>query len=799
MADEEQQAGAARSQRPRPLVCENFIGMNTATTRAGVDERQAYWIDGWIPLSPRNLRTMYGVGSPLYTAPAGKSIVCYYFYNLGATPYAFVFLSDGSAVQVNANTGATTTAMPAGTILLPSITSLGVSQYGQQYLIIVASQTNGYWVWDGTLLYGAGTLAPGVTLTNVGSGYSSPPTVSATGGLGTGSAFVATIANGEVTGVKITNPGSGYIATDQGNVTLVFTGGNSAGSQGTISANMSQQTGGSGASGSANWAFVRASGAAYLYAPISTNVIAGGSGYSSVASAAFSGGTNFEWYQNAPPAVVIGQSSGTVTGFGISGNPSNPSAYIITTQPNNFTFPTIAVTDPGFYYVSSTTINDAGSNYGGNATIAATGGGTVVYSQAAFTPVVQNGTIAEVNITNPGIFGSNAAPTLTVSSVATTAAGTVNLAPFGISGNTVQSYQGHVWVFNGPNFNFSAPGSVWNFATSSGGGSQQSSVNYLRVGYTQAISTNGFLFLIGDSSMDYISGVSTSTPSGGSPTTTFTQNNSDPEVGTPYPAAVTTLGQDILIANSTGVHLSSGGEFVKRSEPLDGVYNTVPSFGGMQLSAAKATIFGKRVWMVLVPIIDPVSGNQTNKLLMFRDDGKIWWAGHQNVALEFITSQEINSVYTAWGTDGIHIYQLFSTPTTGFHKTLQTRLWDQPFGYDNIKSAVSLFAIAQFFGVSDLDYTVAIDNENGNSSTIQATGAPTAFSWVDAAGAPFTWQNGSSQTFTWAATGNYIFSVLPPTAVGQLGVLLGMTVVTQADDMALVSVMVQPEEIAYRA
>ena len=110
-----------------------------------------------------------------------------------------------------------------------------------------------------------------------------------------------------------------------------------------------------------------------------------------------------------------------------------------------------------------------------------------------------------------------------------------------------------------------------------------------------------------------------------------------------------------------------------------------------------------------------------------------------------------------------------------------------------------MFALAQFFGVSDLSYSVTVDNEYGEAATPSATGTPTAFSWIDAAGAPFTWQNGSSQTFTWAATGGFIFSVLPPTSVGQTGVLLGMTVTTRADDMALVSLMVQPEKFGYRA
>ena len=59
----------------------------------------------------------------------------------------------------------------------------------------------------GTLMVDGGTVS-GVTVTNGGSGYTSPPTVSFSG-TGTGAAGVATITGG-VTSVTIANGGSGY-------------------------------------------------------------------------------------------------------------------------------------------------------------------------------------------------------------------------------------------------------------------------------------------------------------------------------------------------------------------------------------------------------------------------------------------------------------------------------------------------------------------------------------------------------------------------------------------------------------
>ncbi|MFZ4597914.1 MAG: hypothetical protein ACOYNN_04645 [Terrimicrobiaceae bacterium] len=50
----------------------------------------------------------------------------------------------------------------------------------------------------------------GVTVVSGGTGYTSAPTVTLTGGNGTGATATATVANGRITGFTVTNPGSGY-------------------------------------------------------------------------------------------------------------------------------------------------------------------------------------------------------------------------------------------------------------------------------------------------------------------------------------------------------------------------------------------------------------------------------------------------------------------------------------------------------------------------------------------------------------------------------------------------------------
>jgi hypothetical protein len=724
-----------------------------------------FWCDGWMPIAPRNLRVLPGVGAVLYSG-ATNSIVCFYLYNIKSTPYMAVFKNDGSVTQVRTTDGATTTILAAGSILAPSITQMGVAQYGSQYLIIVANQSNGYWVWDGSELYGAGTLAPGITLTNPGTAYVASPAVVFSGGSGSGASASAIINNGSVTNITLTNPGSGYKVGDLPTITLV--GGQQTGSAASLTAHLSVIGGGSSGSLTPHWNFS-------AFGPFgdqltSITISNGGTGYTAGTTASWNGSGMPGFWSGNPPTINLTITGGVITAVSFTPAANNPNAVW---NNQNDGDPSITITDPASsqYTVTSVTGPPTGANYSPSTTIVASGGGSPV-TQATITPVITSGQITGTNILNGGVYGSNTPPTLAVNDVAVTATATVKLMPFGVQGTCAETYAGHVWVANGPLVSFSAPGSVGDFATSDGGGQFTSSDSFLRVGYTRLIQTNGFLFLIGDSSMNYISGVQTTIISS-VPTTTFTNNNSDPEIGTPYPASVTTMGQDIFLANQNGVYVSQGGTFQKKSEPLDGVWSSVPAFAGAQLSSAKALIFGKLVWMALVPVIDPALTTQRTKLFMFND--KYWWSSEQDVPLTFIQSQEINSVFTAWGTDGTSIYPLFTTPSAGFFKRFQTRLWDGPTGYDYTKSSVNLFAIAQFLGATNLTYDVFIDNENG----ILNRGGP--------------------YTHAGSTAGSEVFSIMPPTVIGQAGVLTGMTIETAADDMVIVSVMIQDEIVGYRA
>lgn len=663
---------------PEPLVFQDFMGIDTSASRLGVDQKQMWWCDNFMPIGPKNLRTMFGIGPILYTPT--EPIVFFQFANIGNLPVAIVFLTDGSIDQVATTTGSVIHIAPAGTILNPSTLTCGMTQYGSQYIIIVAQQTNGYFIWDGTFLYGSGSLSPPVIVTNPGVGYLSPPTVTAFGGSGSGATFTSTVSAGFVTGVSMTNSGAGYGAFDY--VGLAFSGGGISARTAILTAVVANGT-------------------------LSTvNITDAGQGYTADATAAVFGG---------------GGANATVS-IGVSGG-----------------------------LVNSTSVTAAGSGF------------------------VATPTIIVTDANNP------------------VARAEVQLTPLGVSGNAAETYAGRVWVVNGPSVQFSAPGSVVDFSTSAGGGNFQSSDSFLRSRFVRPIQTNGFLYLVADSSINYISGVQVN---GTPPVTTFTNQNADPEVGTPWPSTVTVFGRNIVFANSFGAHVSYGAAVTKISEALDGIYNSVPNFGGFVPSSAKAEIFGKKVWMLLLPIIDPITGEQVNKLFMW--NGKFWWAAHQNSELTFIQHQEIDSVLTAWGTDGNSIFPMFQVATDEMVKVVQSKYWDTPGSYQFQKAPARVWAIFSFTSDTPINVEIDVENENPNLPATYSFESPTnAIPVVNGLGVTIPCVNGLGVTIPVisVASGYYI---TPPTAVGQNGVLTGLTVRTSEEDVSLLSVMVSDQLTQYR-
>jgi len=83
-------------------------GLNQSTRRSTIEDADLWWVENYFPLANGELRTAWGPSAPLWTAPAGVSILRIFFTNMNGTdPIALLYLSNGTIQVVNLNTNAT--------------------------------------------------------------------------------------------------------------------------------------------------------------------------------------------------------------------------------------------------------------------------------------------------------------------------------------------------------------------------------------------------------------------------------------------------------------------------------------------------------------------------------------------------------------------------------------------------------------------------------------------------------------------------------------------------------------------
>ncbi|HTS05461.1 MAG TPA: hypothetical protein VMP68_07750 [Candidatus Eisenbacteria bacterium] len=748
-----------------------FAGLNLSSSRPAIRDQEFYNIENFVRIGDGFLRTLWDNGDALYTVSGSQTIINAFFYNIATTQYAVVFLSDGTAYQVQVSNGSVTTiSSVVGTFYVSGGSLPGCIQWGSQYLIIGNNNTqNDYWIWDGSLLYTAGTLSPVVTVTDGGSGYTSSPTITAYGGVGTGATFTSTIQNGSVVSITETNPGSGYGVNDQ--VQLLITGGGSdnaaqltavlsnntissivvtAGGTGYTSAPTVTISGGGG-SGATATASVTSN------AVTSVTVTNGGSGYTSTPTVSFGGpGTGAlasafiapgyitainvtsggSGYTAAPTLTIVGGGGTGATATAIL-TPTSIATITPTAGGSGYTStPSVTIGTPNMAggvqatataivtneQVTGFTVTNAGSGYTSAPTVSLSGGGgSNAAAMASLTPT----SIGSVTVNNPGS-GYTSVPAVEIESgLNRGATATVQLMPYGISGTTLESFQSRMWIANaftpasnppsknnGNRMFVSAPGSLSDFSTSDGGLIFTATDRFLRQKFVALQQSNGYLYPIGDSSVSIISGVTTS---GSPPTTTFNYQNTDPQVGTSFRDSCQDFGRTILFANPLGVYGLYGGSVTKVSQQLDPLFSFAsfpPSAGALTPTSAVANIFGGKYFLLLMTLLDPITFTYQNKMILW--DEESWFIASQTANLKFILTQEVNSDLTAWGSDGKSLYPLFQTPNTALEKTISTKL----FGGNNPIVAKEAYTVmlqsvnTGSFG-SPVTFTIDLDTDGG--------------------------------------------------------------------------------------
>jgi hypothetical protein len=785
-----------------------FAGINTQASPIAIDDKEFTWIENFVRLGDGRLRTLWDVGPPVYTRPGASKIVGFFFYNIGTENYVIVFHADGSAYQRNMRNGAITTVSTVpGIFFKPGGSIPACSQWGTEYLIIANRNTpDDYWLWDGSTLWTAGTVAPNaVDIASVGANYSSFPTVTAFGGHGTGATFTgnvnaggvveitpqdpgsgyqpgdivqlaftgggsdtsailqATLAHGSVVAVNITNPGSNYT-----NATVAFSGGGGSGAAGTVnigsgisnpivtnpgSGYTNPQVGISGGGGSGAELTAVVDGGQI----ISLTVAATGSGYTSppaiaitdptgtgaMASCSIQGGivtgvtmTSFGMNYTSAPTVTITGDGLNAAGVAVISSNGLAAVNVINpgsgfTQPPQVKFeggggsgaeatvtlnPTSiahinvingasGITETPYVYVNGGGPNAHGctahavlNNGSVSAIIVDNGGGgyqtlpTIIVQQphtkhiwpvvaeAVFTPT----SIQSVTISNYGQNYSDAPAVIIQPGSNNSAYATVSLMPYGVSGDSIETFQSRVWIANpAPSpFAITPPGGLWqvsapsqfpftDFATSDGGVEATNSDSFLQTQYVGLKQSNGYLYFFGDGSVSVASNVQTS---GNPATTTYNYQNVDPQIGLSWRDTLQAFSRTDVFANATGVFGLYGGAVTKISDKLQDFFSTgllLPFGGGINPSGAVATIFDVRHYVMLATV-NTIAGFRT---LMFLWNEKEWTLASQSVNLIYIGTQKVSSQLFAWGTDGDRLYQLFAQPSSTLTKRIDTKYY----------------------------------------------------------------------------------------------------------------------------
>ena len=488
-----------------------------------------------------------------------------------------------------------------------------------------------------------GGIVVNVEIINGGSGYTSPPAISFTGGGGSGASATATVTGiGTIVGVNLTSVGTGY--TTAPTVNISGTG-----------------------SGATAQAVLAPTGVA------SVIVVNGGSGFTSVPLLTIEGG-------GGAGATAVAVLTGTsVAAINVTAGGSYASAPNIsfTGGGNNPTLPTATCVMDGLQVVAIN-ITSAGSNITGPVTAVF---GTSVGSGAGANVVLKGTSIASVIVSSVGQY-YNSAPAVVVGASGNNAAyATVALMPYGVSGSAMETYLSRVWIINpapqqqgnippGNLWNFSAPGSISDFATSDGGGNAINTDAFLQTRYVNVRQSSGYLYFFGDGSVSVVSNVNTA----GTPAvTTYNYQNVDPQAGLKYRDSIQDFGKSIVVSNETGIYAVFGGSLANISTKLAQLFTNVvfPESGGLTPTSATATIYDIKYYVNYLTVKDPITGATRNVMLLYNE--KDWTIASQSANLTFIGTQKVSSKYKAWGTDGTNLYPLFDTPSATLQKRINTK------------------------------------------------------------------------------------------------------------------------------
>ena len=731
---------ASPEQKKNYQVVKAFKGLNTRPNRTALDDEEFAWLENVQPIGFGNLKvvgtssTVQASGSALAWANTVSSI---YSCNINNVDYIVAFEADGRAEYLKLSNNTKGTLAGAGTF---SATGVLMKQWKNERAII-SDPTKGYFTWDSVDLISVGSIGS-VGITNTGSGYTTPPTVTVSApnqSNGVQATVVASISNAAstITNISITSGGTGY--TSFPTVTIAPPS-NPYGVQ--AQAVVTSITSG---------------------AISSIQITNPGYGYTTAPSVTFSSGA-------AAATAVVGSglvSSLTVTNAG-SGYTSAPtltftggggSGAAAVAGPLTFATGTVGVV-----------VTSGGTGYASAPTVVFTGGGYSRIAQA--TAIVFGGQVTQIIVTDPGA-GYTSAPAVSFSGGTPTTAATANALLTSNTTSDVASFQGRVWISQGRTVFYSAAGQYNDFVSVSAG-LVQITDDTLHSNISALISANNFLYVFGDDSINVFSDVRVTTTGN----TLFTNTNVSASTGSVYYDGIFPYFRSLLFINDYGVFALVGATVSKISDALDGVFPlidfTQPISGGQVLvNNILCAAFN-------VYYNDPVQGTRPIQLVFF---DKKWFVTSQGTIKHAFPVTTAKKLYL-YGTGGTNLLSLYSDSSSAINSTMKSALWPMQ---DTIRTKQALKFATEATSNTAIVLNITVDSET-NTSPVYVLG--NQIYWANQLGNLINWTNNSSQVIGWTGGSGY---QLYKSDAQQYGKYLGLTITSSSPSFTLNTIEMEYE------
>lgn len=212
---------AAVEQKKQYAVVKDFKGVNTKNSRTVIENGEFAWLENAQPIGFGNLKIVEG--NQLVNSTAWTANVTYMSsVNIQNNEYILGFQNDGSAQYVNITTGTKGNIAAANTF---SNTGVAITQWKNERALII-DPDRGYKTWDGVNLLDIGSVVT-VTINNPGTGYNAANTTVSFGAPNQANGVQATgevvIVANAVSEIIVTEAGTGYTSPP----TVTITGGGS--------------------------------------------------------------------------------------------------------------------------------------------------------------------------------------------------------------------------------------------------------------------------------------------------------------------------------------------------------------------------------------------------------------------------------------------------------------------------------------------------------------------------------------------------------------------------------------------